>query len=171
MINPINPSTGLRISLSMNWGCYSPETPKHHCRCNHTRVLLCRIFCANNCANSTWTKTALRSEYNSHESEMFHEFHLDTETSRLLIANWFHQNILTIKHIKISHQPTDWWLLTNPFLWYSTEILWLWCNHSSVMQLRTITSAMPICSVDRVKAIQSSMQLTAASFRHQLHLK
>jgi len=25
---------------------YSLETPKRHCRCNHTRVLLCRKFCA-----------------------------------------------------------------------------------------------------------------------------
>jgi len=39
------------------------------------------------------------SEYNSHESEIgsIHEFHLDTETSRLLIANWFRQNIFTNK--------------------------------------------------------------------------
>ena len=29
---------------------------------------------------------------------------------------------------------------------------------------------MPICSVDRVSTIQCSMQLTAARFRHQLHL-
>jgi len=25
---------------------YSLETRKRHCRCNHKRVLLCRIFCA-----------------------------------------------------------------------------------------------------------------------------
>ena len=36
-----------------------------------------------------------------------HELRLDTETSRLLIANWFRQNILTTKHIKINHLPTD----------------------------------------------------------------
>jgi len=34
-----------------------------------------------------------------------------------------------------------------------------------------ITSVMPICSVDRVRTIQGSMQFTAARFRHQLHLK
>jgi len=31
---------------------YSLETLKRHCRCNHTLVLLCRIFCANH-ATST----------------------------------------------------------------------------------------------------------------------
>jgi len=33
-------------------GYYSLETLKRHCRCNHTRVLLCRIFCASH-ATST----------------------------------------------------------------------------------------------------------------------
>ena len=47
MINPIKPNIGLWISLNMNWRYYSLETPKCHCRCNHTRVLLCRKFCAN----------------------------------------------------------------------------------------------------------------------------
>jgi len=40
------------------------------------------------------------SEYDSHESEI--EFHFDIETSRLLGANLFRQNILTTKHIKKS---------------------------------------------------------------------
>jgi len=39
------------------------------------------------------------------------------------------------------------------------------------MQLRTFKSVMPICSVNRVGTIKFSMQLTAARFRHQLHLK
>jgi len=44
-------------------------------------------------------------------------------------------------------------------------------NHNKViMELRTITSVMPICSVDRVRAIQCRVQLTAARFRHQLYL-
>jgi len=47
MIYPIKPIIGLRISLNMNYRYYSLETPKRHCRCNHTRVLLCRILCAN----------------------------------------------------------------------------------------------------------------------------
>jgi len=47
MINPINPNIGLWISLNMNWRYHSLETPKCHCRCNHTRVLLCRKLCAN----------------------------------------------------------------------------------------------------------------------------
>jgi len=34
-----------------------------------------------------------------------------------------------------------------------------------------ITSVKPIYSADRVSTIQRSMQLTAARFRHQLHLK
>jgi len=29
----------------MNQCYYSLETPKRHCRCNRTLVLLCRIFC------------------------------------------------------------------------------------------------------------------------------
>jgi len=36
----------------MNWRYYSLETPVRHCRCNHTRVLLCRKFYANH-ATST----------------------------------------------------------------------------------------------------------------------
>jgi len=35
----------------------------------------------------------------------------------------------------------------------------------------TIASVMPICSVDRVRITQCRMQLTAARFRHQWHLK
>ena len=33
-----------------------------------------------------------------------------------------------------------------------------------------VTSVTPNCSVDRMRTIQCSMQLTAARFRHQLHL-
>jgi len=40
-----------------------------------------------------------------------------------------------------------------------------WCNHNNVMQL-----LLQVYSVDRVGIIQCSMQLTAARFRHQLHL-
>jgi len=36
---------------------YSLETPKCHCRCNHTRVLLCRKLCANHA-----TSTALHMQ-------------------------------------------------------------------------------------------------------------
>jgi len=52
MINPIKPNIGLWISLNLNLHYYSLETPKNDCRCNHTRVLLCRNFCANH-ATST----------------------------------------------------------------------------------------------------------------------
>jgi len=63
----------------MSWRYYSLETPKCHCRCNNTRVLLWRKFCANhatstalhmhcgwlssihNCAGLIWTKAALDS--------------------------------------------------------------------------------------------------------------
>jgi len=45
------------------------------------------------------------------------------------------------------------------------DILWLWCNHKNVMQL-----LLRVCSVDRVRAIQCIMQLTAARFRYLLHL-
>jgi len=31
----------------MYYRLHSLETPKRYCRYNHTRVLLCRIFCAN----------------------------------------------------------------------------------------------------------------------------
>jgi len=73
----------------MNYRYYSLETAKRHCRCNHTRVLLRRIFCAHHatftvlhmynetpfsvhsCASPTWTKQLHESEYNSHESDMF----------------------------------------------------------------------------------------------------
>ena len=47
MINHIKPNIGLWISLNMNYRYYSLETSKHHCRCNRTRILLCRKFCAN----------------------------------------------------------------------------------------------------------------------------
>jgi len=40
------------MTLNMNWREYSLETSKRHYRCNPTRVLLCRIFCANH-ATST----------------------------------------------------------------------------------------------------------------------
>jgi len=36
----------------MYYRFHSLETPKRYCRCNHTCVLLCRIFCANH-ATST----------------------------------------------------------------------------------------------------------------------
>jgi len=36
----------------MNYRYYSLETPKRHCRCNHTHVLLRRLFRANH-ATST----------------------------------------------------------------------------------------------------------------------
>jgi len=105
-------------------------------------VLLCWQFCANHatstalhmqietpfsvytCAGLTWTKAALESENNSHESKIVsnHEFHLDTETSKYSYYN-----------ITINHLPTVWWLLTNPFLWWLMDILWLWCNHSNVI--------------------------------------
>ena len=144
MINPIKPNTGLWISLNMNYHCYSPKTLKRHCRCNHTLVLLCRIFCANyatstaihmenetpfpvhSCVNPTWTKTALRKwiQFAWKRNCSNHKFHLDTETSRLLIANWFHQDILTTKHTKISHLPTDWRLLTIRFC----GSLWRFCD-------------------------------------------
>jgi len=52
MINRIKPSNGLWISLNMNWSYCSPKTLKSHCRCNHTRVPLCRKFCTNH-ATST----------------------------------------------------------------------------------------------------------------------
>jgi len=45
------------------------------------------------------------------------------------------------------------------------DILWLWCNRKNVMQL-----LIRVCSVDRVRTIQCSMQLTAARFRYLLHL-
>jgi len=35
----------------------------------------------------------------------------------------------------------------------------------------TTASVMSICSVDRVRTIQCSMQLTSERFRHQWHLK
>jgi len=37
--------------------------------------------------------------------------------------------------------------------------------HNNVIQL-----LLQVCSVDRVKTIQCSMQLTAVTLRHQLHL-
>jgi len=43
IINLIKPNVGLLISLNTNWSYYSLETPKGHCRCNYTRVLLCRV--------------------------------------------------------------------------------------------------------------------------------
>jgi len=47
------------------------------------------------------TKTALRKllQFILKRNCSNHEFHLDTKTSRLFIANWL-QNILTTKHIK-----------------------------------------------------------------------
>ena len=47
------------------------------------------------------------------------------------------------------------------------DILWLWCkcNHNNVMQ-----PLLRVCSMDRVRAIQCSIQITATRFRHQLHL-
>ena len=53
-----------------------------------------------------------------------HDFHLDTKTSSLLIANRFHQNILSTKCIKMNHLPTVWWLLTNRFC----GSLWTFCD-------------------------------------------
>jgi len=38
VINPIKPNIRLRISLYVNQRYHSLETPKRHCRCNHTRV-------------------------------------------------------------------------------------------------------------------------------------
>jgi len=83
------------------------ETAKRHCRCTHTRALLCRILCGNhatstalhmwnktpfsahNFARPTWTKTAQRKwiQFTWNRNSSNHEFHLDTETSRLLIAS------------------------------------------------------------------------------------
>jgi len=42
-----------------------------------------------------------------------HEFHHDTETNRLLIANYFHQNILSTKYIKMNifQRFGDYWLI------------------------------------------------------------
>ena len=79
---------------------------KRHCRCNHTRVLLCRIFSANhatstalhmwnetpfsvhNCAAPHERKQLHESEYNSHESETVPTTNsILTKTSRLLIVN------------------------------------------------------------------------------------
>jgi len=46
-------------------------------------------------------KAALETEHNSHEREMAPTTNsIMTETSRLLIANKFHKNILITKHIK-----------------------------------------------------------------------
>jgi len=120
MINPIKPNMGLWISLNKNQHFYSPETPKHPCRCNHTRVLLCLIFCANhatstalrmqnetpfsvhNCAYPTSTKTAPWKwmQFTWKRNGSNHKFHLDTETSTLLTANYLRLNIITTKHIK-----------------------------------------------------------------------
>jgi len=87
MISPIKPNIGLQISLNMNERFYSLESPKRHCRCNHTRVLLCRIFSANYATSAAlhmWRKYHFpytivpaphgrkqlhESEHNSHESE------------------------------------------------------------------------------------------------------
>jgi len=55
----------------------------------------------------------------SHESEMDDERHPDTETSRLVVANYFRQTVLTAKQVflKISQTPANRLTLTNPFLW------------------------------------------------------
>ena len=146
MISPIKPNTGLWISLNMNYRYYSPETPKRHCICNHTRVLLCRIFSANLPQQYTWkTKhdfpyTIFQPHMNENSSAKVntihmkrnysnHEFHLATETSSLLITNWFHQNILNTKHIKNKTSANG--LVTTDYLLlcWLTEILWLCCNH------------------------------------------
>jgi len=60
MIYPIEPNIGLLISLNMKKRFYSLETSKHHCRCNHTRVLLCRTFSANDASSTAlhmWNET------------------------------------------------------------------------------------------------------------------
>jgi len=88
----------------MNFRYYSLETPKRDCKCNHTCILLCRIFCVNhatstalhmwnetrfsvyNCGEPTWAKTAPRKwiQFKWKRNSSNHEFHLDTESSRLL---------------------------------------------------------------------------------------
>jgi len=46
-----------------------------------------------------------------------HEFHLDTETvDNQLVSSKYSYYKSNFK--KINHQPTGWWLLTNPFLWW-----------------------------------------------------
>jgi len=37
------------------YGHYSLDTPKRHCRCNHTHVPLCRLFCANHATSTALT--------------------------------------------------------------------------------------------------------------------
>jgi len=40
----------------MIWRYCSLETRKRHYRCNHTRVLLCRIYCANEATSTVHVK-------------------------------------------------------------------------------------------------------------------
>jgi len=46
MISPTTPNIGLWISLNINQHYYLLETPKRHCKCNHTRVgVMSNIMC------------------------------------------------------------------------------------------------------------------------------
>jgi len=102
-----------------------------HCTCKTKHHFPYTIVLA-----PTWTKRAPRKwiQFTWKRNDSNHEFHLDTETvdSQLFSSKYSYDNK---KNKKINHQPTDWWLLTNPFLWWLMDILWLWCNHNNVMQL------------------------------------
>ena len=84
----------------------------------------------------TWTKRAPRKsiQFTWKRNDSNHEFHLDTETvDNQLVSSKY--SYYKSNNKKINHQPTDWWLLTNPLLWWLMDIFWLWCNHNNVMQL------------------------------------
>jgi len=98
IIYPINPTCSrlvdiVKYELAL---LFTRDIPKRPCRCNHTRVLLCPIFCANhatstalhmwnetpfsvrNCADPTWTKTAPRKwiHFTWKRNYSNHKFHL-----------------------------------------------------------------------------------------------
>ena len=127
-----------------------------------------------NFPDPTWRKTAPRKwiQFTRKRNGSNHKFHLDTETRWLLIsqlvsskysyykANFFKESIC--------QRSSGYSLIC------FCGSLWTFCDCGVTITMYTqllLRSIMPICSVDRVRTVQCSMHLTAARFRHQLHLK
>ena len=114
MINPIKPHVCWWISLNMTYRSFVIHYRRIKAtRRSHTLALLCRIICVYNFRSTTHVKgnTKFRTQlYRPHMNENSstkvkkltwkrngsnHKFHPDTVTSRLLIANYFGQNVPT----------------------------------------------------------------------------
>ena len=116
MINPLQPNVGLWILLNINYRYYSPETPKRQGTCNHTRALLCRIFCANHATshstahvkrNTIFRTQICRPHMNENSSTKVNTNHMKAKFFQSRIPSW-HRDKKAVDRQVVSSKYSYW---------------------------------------------------------------